>query len=92
MKKKEIKNKDFSHAPIHLSSPLSLSLFQIYHGINLMLVDWFFFKLLSYFKRLLDWSFKVIGVILTKVQQISVTPHKETDGIHGSVNSTRADG
>ena len=57
-----------------------------------MLVDWSCFKLLSYFIRLLNRSFKVIGVILTKVQQIPVTSCKKIDGVHEFVNPTTADG
>ena len=57
-----------------------------------MLVDWSCFKLLSYFIRLLNRSFKVIGVILTKVQQILVTSCKEIDGVHEFVNPIIADG
>ena len=44
-------------------------------------------------KQMEQWSKgQLIEVILTKVQQILVTPHKETGGAYGSINPIVSDG
>lgn len=44
-------------------------------------------------KQMEQWSKgQLIEVILTKVEQISVTPHKETGGAYGTINPIGANG